>query len=265
MKKLLLERGYRKNVINAAFDRARELKREEALKKVVRTEGEKRVRFITTYDPRLPSISKILTQNWKVMVETDGRLLKAFPKPPMVCYKRPPNIKDMLCRSKLPPKRRETTSRRMKPGFRRCTKQKNCRLCPFTQLAPGEIRQQVTFKHSGESIPIKSIIDCQTNNILYKLDCMADKCNEIPYLGESMKTAEEKFIGHLNTVNLDCYQNTNLPVGRHFRDLPGHSQKDIRFTPIEKIHSRNPFIRKARENELINKHGLLLHGLNKNL
>ena len=70
--------------------------RDEALKKVVRTEDEKRVRFITTYDPRLPSISKILTQKWKVIVETDDRVLAAFPKPPMVCYKRPPNIKDLL-------------------------------------------------------------------------------------------------------------------------------------------------------------------------
>ena len=70
---------------------------------------------------------------------------------------------------------------------------------------------------------------------------------------------------HLNSVNLDCYENTNLLVGRHFRDLPGHCQKDIRFTPFEKIHSRNPFVRKARETELINKHGLLTHGLNRYL
>ena len=41
--------------------------------------------FITTYDPRLPSISKILIQNWKVMIESDKRLRKAFPKPRLQC------------------------------------------------------------------------------------------------------------------------------------------------------------------------------------
>ena len=186
----------------------------------------------------------------------------------MLCYKRPPNIKDLLCRAKLPPKRREARSRRRKPGFRRfrrCGKKNNCHLCPFTGLAPGEIKESVNFKHSGEVIPIKSVMDCQTRNILYKLDCMADKCKEIPNLGESKKRAEERFVGHLNTVNLDCYRDTNLPVGRHFRDTPGHSQKDMRFTPFEKVCSKDPFVRKARETELINKHGLLTHGLNKNL
>ena len=152
------------------------------------------------------------------MIESDQRLLKAFPKPPMLCYKRPPNNKDLLCRSKLPTKRRESSSRRMKPGFRRCKsgKNRNCRLCPFMGLAPGEIREKVTFKHSGEVIPIKSVIDCQTKSILFKLDCTADKYNEIPYIEESMKKAEERFVGHLNTVNLDCNRDKNLPVRRHF-------------------------------------------------
>ena len=72
-------------------------------------------------------------------------------------------------------------------------------------------------------------------------------------------------MGHLNTVNLDCYVNTNLPVGRHFRDNPGHSQKDMRFTAFERLRSTDPFVRKARETELINKHGLISFGLNRNL
>jgi hypothetical protein len=29
-------------------------------------------------------------------------MLKMFPKPPMVAYKQPPNLKSMLCRAKLP-------------------------------------------------------------------------------------------------------------------------------------------------------------------
>ena len=115
MKEMLLSRGYRIKVIDAAFERARSLDRDEALKKVVREEeGTNRVKFITTYDPRLPQISQILTQNWKVMVESDKRLLKAFPKPPMIVYKRPANLKDTLCRAKLPIKKNERMLRRRK-------------------------------------------------------------------------------------------------------------------------------------------------------
>ena len=146
----------------------------------------------------------------------------------MIVYKKPPNVKEILCREKLPVKKNERLSRRMKVGSRRCVKP-NCRLCPFTKLNPGQVREEVNFKHTGETLPIKSVINCQTEGVLYKLDCMAKGCNEICYVGETMKRAEERFVGHLNTINLDCYENTNLPVGRHYRDMPGHSQSDTLF------------------------------------
>ena len=94
---------------------------------------------------------------------------------------------------------------------------------------------------------------------------MAKACNEICYVEETMKRAVERFMGHLNTINLHCYENTNLPVGRHYRDMPGHSQSDIRFTPFEKLKSKDPFVRKARESEINNKFDLLTFGRNRYL
>ena len=193
------------------------------------------------------------------MLETDQRLSGAFPKPPMVCYKRPPNIKDLLCRSKLPPKRSHIV-RAKKPGYRRCNKP-NCRLCPYSGLDPGQVRESISFAHSGESIQIKSVLDCQTSNVLYELHCKKDS---IPYIGETSKTAETRTVGHLNTILQDCHAFTRTPVGQHFRSA-GHSHTDLQVTPFEKIYSRNPFIRKAREAHLIDKHELLTKGLNRNL
>ena len=193
------------------------------------------------------------------MVESDGRLKGAFPKPPMVCFKRPPNLKDILCRAKLPPKRSRTV-RSKKPGQRRCNKP-SCRMCPFTGLQPGQVRESVTISHSGEKIEIKSSIDCQTSNVIYELHCTKDS---LAYIGETSKTVETRFVGHLNTIMQDCHANTNTPVGQHFRSV-GHSQTDIQVTPIEKIKSRNHFVRKAREAYLIDKHQLLTNGLNKKL
>ena len=92
------------------------------------------------------------------MVETDQRLAPVFPEPPMLVYKRPPNIKNLLIRAKLPTQRKNRTLRERKVGFRRCTKRNNCRLCPYTGLAPGEIVGKVVVQHSGEEIPIKSAI-----------------------------------------------------------------------------------------------------------
>ena len=177
---MLLNRGYRPKVVDAAIVKARCLDRSEALKKVEKSvEENERVRFITTYDPRLPNIGKILKENHKVMLESDGRLKGAFPKPPMVCFKRPPNIKDILCRAKLPPKR--SNMRTKKPGMRRCTKP-FCRMCPYTGLQPDQLREFISFAHSGERIDIKSPIDCQDSNVLYELHCVKDS---LAYLGET--------------------------------------------------------------------------------
>ena len=57
---MLLNRGYRPKVVNAAIVKARCLDRSEALKKVEKSvEENERVRFITTFDPRLSNIGKI--------------------------------------------------------------------------------------------------------------------------------------------------------------------------------------------------------------
>ena len=152
------------------------------------------------------------------MVETDKRLTPVFPEPPMLVYKRPPNIRNLLFRAKIPKLRTNRTLRERKVGFRRWSKRNNCRLCPYTGLAPWEIVGKVVVQHSGEEIPIKSALDCQTDNLLYVLLCK--KCHQrrkLPqqYLGQSAKTAEERFVGHLNTVKGNF--ETKTPVGQHFR------------------------------------------------
>ena len=63
---MLLNRGYRPKVVDAAIVKARTLDRNEALEKVEKRQEENRVRFITTYDARLPNIGKILKENHKV-------------------------------------------------------------------------------------------------------------------------------------------------------------------------------------------------------
>ena len=68
---MLLERDYRPKVIKAAIEKARSLDRSEALKKVEKRKENERVRFITTFDPRLPDIRRILKENHKVMIESD--------------------------------------------------------------------------------------------------------------------------------------------------------------------------------------------------
>ena len=198
------------------------------------------------------------------MIDTDSRLKSVFSKPPKVCFKRPPNIKDMICRAKLPPKRSYRT-RVKKPGYRRCDKP-TCRLCPYSGLEPSQVRESTSFFE--ETVAISSVIDCQTQNLLYKLECTKQECvtSEIPsiYLGETSKSAEVRTVGHLNTILQNYHASTRTPVGLHFQSA-GHSHTDLQVTPFERIYSRNAHVRKAREAYMIDKFQLLTKGLNRYL
>ena len=100
---MLLDRGYRPGCIVAAIEKARQISRIEALKKVVKEDTQQRSVFAITYDPRLPSVSKIIQKHWRSMIQ-DPYLEEVFPLPPLVAYKRQPNIKDKLIRAKIPDK-----------------------------------------------------------------------------------------------------------------------------------------------------------------
>ena len=199
------------------------------------------------------------------MVEEDRRLLKVFPKPPMVCFTRPKNIKDRVCRAKLPPARTNMVTREQEDGFKRCNKS-GCKLCPFTGRAiSNTLVKSVKVSNTGEDYMIRGRLTCGTSNILYLLTCVkSDRMcpNNPQYAGETGQEAVKRFTEHHATVTMQCHQQTTTPVGQHFR-LPGHSVSDCVFVPVEKIWSNNVFVRKARERRMINQLGLIEHGLNK--
>ena len=69
LKSLLLTRGYTNKLIDAAIDKAVQIPRSDALKRVVKTKTSQRTVFAITFDPRLPSITVIV----KKTLENNGK------------------------------------------------------------------------------------------------------------------------------------------------------------------------------------------------
>ena len=67
--------------------------RTEALKKVIKTKDERPI-FMLTYNPVLPSVAGMIKKHWKTL-SFDTNLTKIFPKPPMVAYREPDNLRKM--------------------------------------------------------------------------------------------------------------------------------------------------------------------------
>ena len=233
------------------------------MERVVREVQEDRVKAIFRFDKRLPNISGIMRQNWKVMTEADQRLLRAFKSPPIVCFTRTKNCRELLCKAKLPPPARPNL-RTQGDGFRRCGK--GCRMCPFTgeETTNGRVLKSVKISSTGEELQIKGKLTCHSENVLYLATCT--KCPDRPqYLGETQRRALDRLADHVGTVTQECHVNTRTPVGQHFRSA-GHTVADLLFIPIKKLApGANAFERKSREKNLINKYNLIEVGLNKKL
>ena len=151
---MLVSRNYNKNIVKAAITKAKLIPRIEALKRVTKKENN-RVVFAITFNPRLPSVSGIIVKHWRTMTK-DKKMLEMFPKPPMVAFKQPPNLKNMLCKAKLPVNRGRP--QRIIPGMKECKKCPMCIHVDETKVYKSTQTKQ-TFKLKGE-------FTCKTNSFI---------------------------------------------------------------------------------------------------
>ena len=117
---------------------------------------------------------------------------------------------------------------------------------------PGELKKEVKISSTGETFKIQHPLTCKSKNILYLAGHNAEKasrsCPDKPqYFGETMQSAQQRCREHKGTITFPCHQDTRVPVGRHYRDTPGHTVADFMFLPVEKIRSSDPFEKKLRE------------------
>ena len=85
---------------------------------IVKKEKNERTILVIIYNPALPSVSEILQKHWRVMTR-DPYLKKVFPEPPMVAFRRPKNLRDILIKAKVPPTQKEKPRRQLK-GMKAC-------------------------------------------------------------------------------------------------------------------------------------------------
>ena len=246
LRDLLLARDYRHKIIESAIQKARNIPRPEALRSVTREKTTTRPVFVINFDPRLPSIPTIVKKHWRTMVQ-DPRLKEIFPEPPLVAYKRPPNIKEKLIRAKVP-KENPYKPKRNLQGMKKCLK---CSVCPFVTVG-----KTVKSTSNNMRIDINTGVNCLSSNVVYLIGCK--KCTQ-QYIGETDRSVKERFLEHKSYVTSRLM---NKATGSHFNE-PGHSVSDMTLTILEKIFNQNPLYRKQREKMWINRFNTKYKGLNR--
>jgi desmoglein 4 len=244
LENMLLSRKYNKNVVKNALNKAREIKREDALEKVKKKKND-RVILAVQYHPKLPSISKIIVKHWRTMTR-DIEAKDTFPKPPMVAYRQPPNLKSVLCRAKLP---KGGNTKRKLVGLKRCYKP--CEICPYILNS-----KEFYSTHTNEKFLLKGSFNCNTEGVIYLLTCT--KCNA-QYVGQTGRRVVDRIKEHLY-----CIRKKKEATGIHF-STGNHSNSDMRVQVIEKVMPNTVNMRLERESFWINKLATKSpQGLNKN-
>ena len=198
-----------------------------------------------SFDPRLPSITGIIGKHWRTMKQ-DPRLNEIFPVPPLVAYKRPPNIKQKLIRAKIP----TTTTRpkRQTKGMKKCN---NCAACPFIKEGQTIKSSQTNFK-----IDVNIAANCLTANCIYMLGCK--KCPQ-QYIGESERSLKERFLEHKGYVSNNMLSKA---TGAHFNQK-GHKISDMEISVVENFFNNDAQFRKQREKMFINRFNSKYKGMNR--
>ena len=245
LKQLLLDRDYKVKVIDAAIEKAKNIPRKEALKRVTRSNTDRPV-FPVTHHPALPSIPKIISKHYSTLTQ-NPHMLETFPKPPMVAYKRPKNIRDYLIKARVVKK--VSRPKRILPGMHKCNISK-CKICPY-------IKEGKKFKSNftNKSVEVTQHYSCKELNCIYLIQCK--KCDQ-QYIGET-KNFYKRMLQHLDDAR---NKRLHKAIGEHFSS-GGHSMSDMTFSVIERLKQHDFRYRKQRESYHIEQWNLKYKGLNK--
>ena len=100
LKSVLMSRGYKSRAIEGTFIRVKKLKREDCLKKVIKSEVDDKITFVTTFDWRIANVGPIVQKHLKTMC-TDPKMRHIFQDKIRIGYRRNKNLREILFRSRL--------------------------------------------------------------------------------------------------------------------------------------------------------------------
>ena len=133
-------------------------------------------------------VSHIIKKHFNLLLSSN-RFKSVFQHPPVVAFRRSPNLRDLLVTAKIP---FNSTNPQLPSGSFRCGK--NCATCPY--ISHG--LTTYTFFSTRETRLIKSNLTCETKNLIYMIQC--NRCN-LQYIGKTKRRLKDRFNEHRRTID----------------------------------------------------------------
>ena len=131
---------------------------------------------------------------------------------------------------------------------------KKCGKC----VACSYIKEGRSIKLKDSTWTINRAYNCETENVIYMLECDKQNCMK-RYIGETERKLKERIKEHIGYAKNHI---TTMATGEHF-NLPGHSFQNMKFTIIERVKKQDMIYRQEREKYHISKFDTFYGGINR--
>ena len=174
-----------------------------------------RIPLVVTYHHKFREFSKILHNNFKKMIAEDVGMKKVFPEPPMIAFKRNPNIKDKLVRAKhwvntVEPLERTRVSDR--------TKIKSCM----------NEEKFIENKQNGHKCKIEGGLSTD-QNVVYAAECLK---HNLIYVGVTTNQLNCRMNRHRSDIT---HYPDRCELSRHFSEKGCDFEKDLKISVLEHV------------------------------
>ena len=217
LKEYFLARNYPEHVIEEAVKKVSSMSMDEALKPTSPMKCQDIVPFVCTYNPSLPNIGSIINQYWNLLKYSKSESVRQLYKcRPIVAYKRPTNLQDMLVHSEL--------NRKLNSGSVSKCNRPRCSDC-------SSIVESNSFSSTTASAAfnVRENFSCASSDVIYLITCK--KCH-LQYVGQTQQKCSQRMNKH--KFDIKHFPDIITTVSEHFNS-PGHSIKDFSFMPIDRV------------------------------
>ncbi|CAJ0958895.1 unnamed protein product [Ranitomeya imitator] len=139
-----------------------------------------------------PQLLNLIRRHWPLLNKAYPNI-KIFKNPPLVCTKRPKNLRDTLVRADLGPCKPTSTRSlsRQRTGTFPCL---SCMSC--SNVFKGK---DVVHPRTGKTYPIKDYYTYESNFVVYIIKCLCG----LLYVGETTQAIRDRISSHKSTIRCE--------------------------------------------------------------
>ena len=208
------KRGYKPEGLKKTIQEVTKIPREKLLEETEKIKRDPQLIFVCNWHPNVSRLPTTLKKHFHLL-QNDRKATEIFTSTPMVAYRRPRSLKNMLVKNAISeddqPKQRRSTEP--------CGKGK-CKLCKDIAIA-----DEITNSKRRITIKAENGGNCQTKNLIYAVICT--RCDMI-CVGQTGTTLCSRFSRHRYDIK---HRPDNTEIAEHFHT--GHEEGDMKVMILQ--------------------------------